>query len=74
MMTSHETCQLQEGLHAEVDAYLRRRHGAIIREIELVQKEDLDLKTHLSGLKRTLLKVCLSQSCADLCHLLLCMS
>ena len=45
-------------MHAEVDAYLRRKHTSIIKEIAVVQKEDLDLKNHLSGLKRTLLKAC----------------
>lgn len=40
-----------------MDAYLRRKYGANICEVEVVEKEDLDLKNHLSGIKRKLLKV-----------------
>ena len=45
------------GREGEVDAYLRRRHGPAVRSTEAVRREDLDLRNHLSGLKRTLLKV-----------------
>ncbi len=44
-------------MEAEVDAYLRRKYTTAIRDVETVLKEDLDLKNHLSGLKRKLLKV-----------------
>lgn len=46
-------------MEREVDAYLRRKFEAAIREVELVSREDLDLKNHLSGLKQKLLKVTL---------------
>jgi DNA polymerase epsilon subunit 1 len=44
-------------LEQEMDAYLRRKYGVNIRDVEMVDREDLDLKNHLSGLKRKLLKV-----------------
>ena len=49
---------VQGDMEAEVDAYLRRKYTTAIRDVETVLKEDLDLKNHLSGLKRKLLKVC----------------
>ena len=48
---------VQEGAEREVDAYLRRKYASAIKEIVQVEKEDLDLKNHLSGRKRTLLQV-----------------
>ena len=48
---------LQDGAEQEVDGYLRRKYTTSIRDIETVSKEDLDLKNHLSGLQRRLLKV-----------------
>ena len=45
-------------MEREVDAYLRRKFETAIKDIEIVLREDLDLKNHLSGLKRKLLKVC----------------
>lgn len=48
----------QDDMEREVDAYMRRKFEAAIKEIDLVAKEDLDLKNHLSGLKQKLLKVC----------------
>ena len=50
---------MQDEMEREVDAYLRRKFETAIRNVEEVQMEDLDLKNHLSGLKRTLLKVSL---------------
>ncbi len=47
----------QGDMEAEVEGFLRRRFGAIIRDVELVAREDMDLKNHLSGLQRRLLKV-----------------
>lgn len=44
-------------MEREVDAYLRRKFETAIRDVEEVQMEDLDLKNHLSGLKRPLLRV-----------------
>lgn len=46
----------QGDMEREVEAYLRRKHPAAISAVELVEKEDLDLKNHLSGLKRRLMK------------------
>jgi len=43
-------------MEREVDAYLRRKFEAAIKEVEVVRMEDLELKNHLSGLQRTLLK------------------
>ena len=43
-------------MEREVEAYLRRRHPAAVRGVEVVAREDLDLKNHLSGLQRRLLK------------------
>ena len=40
-----------------MEGFLRRRFGATIRDVELVAREDMDLKNHLSGLQRRLLKV-----------------
>lgn len=47
----------QDDMEREVDAYLRRKFEAAIKDIELVHMEDLELKNHLSGLKRKLLRV-----------------
>ena len=44
-------------MEREVDAYLRRKFESAIKDVEIVTREDLDLKNHLSGLQRTLLKV-----------------
>ncbi|KAK8513325.1 hypothetical protein V6N12_052522 [Hibiscus sabdariffa] len=41
----------------DVEAYLRRRYENQIAEIEIVEKEDLDLKNHLSGLHKRYLKI-----------------
>lgn len=51
-----ENC-VQGDMEAEVDAYLRRKYTTAIRDVETVFREDLDLKNHLSGLKRKLLQV-----------------
>ena len=48
---------LQDDAEQEVDGYLRRKYTTAIRDIETVSREDLDLKNHLSGLQRKLLKV-----------------
>ena len=48
---------VKEGMERNVDELLRRRFEAEILDIELVTMEDLDLKNHLSGLRKTLLKV-----------------
>ena len=45
------------GSEHEVEAYVRRKHKEHVKEVELVDKEDLDLKNHLSGLKQTYLKI-----------------
>ena len=41
----------------DVEASLRRRYEGKIHDIVVLEKEDLDLKNHLSGLKQTYLKV-----------------
>lgn len=49
--------QVKDGLEMEVDSWLRRKLGNSLRDVEVVEREDLDLKNHLSGLKRRLLKL-----------------
>ena len=41
----------------DVEAWLRRRFDARLRDVERVEREDLGLRNHLSGIKRTLLRV-----------------
>uniref|UniRef100_J3LD65 DNA polymerase epsilon catalytic subunit n=1 Tax=Oryza brachyantha TaxID=4533 RepID=J3LD65_ORYBR len=47
----------KDKMELEVEAYLRRRYEGDIADIEIIEKEDLDLKNHLSGLKRKYLKI-----------------
>lgn len=49
--------QVLEGMEMEVDSWLRRKFIGQIREVEFVEREDLDLKNHLSGIRRKLLKL-----------------
>jgi len=43
---------VKAGSHANAEAYLRRRFEGKFAEIEPVEKEDLELANHLSGLKK----------------------
>ncbi|KAL5717104.1 DNA-directed DNA polymerase [Ranunculus cassubicifolius] len=47
----------KDGMEMSVEAELKRRYGADIADIVLVQKEDLNLKNHLSGLHKLYLKI-----------------
>ncbi|XAR60114.1 DNA-directed DNA polymerase [Bertholletia excelsa] len=47
----------KDKMEMDVEAYLRRRYESQIAEIEIVEKEDLDLKNHLSGLHKAYLKI-----------------
>nr|CAD1820134.1 unnamed protein product [Ananas comosus var. bracteatus] len=47
----------KDNTELEVEAYLRRRYEGRITDIEIAEKEDLDLKNHLSGLHRQYLKI-----------------
>ncbi|KAD4583994.1 hypothetical protein E3N88_21595 [Mikania micrantha] len=47
----------KDKMELDVDAYLRRRYQGQIADIQIVEKEDLDLKNHLSGLQKTYLKI-----------------
>ncbi|KMT05520.1 hypothetical protein BVRB_7g176430 [Beta vulgaris subsp. vulgaris] len=47
----------KDNMETDVEAYLRRRYENDIANIEIVEKEDLDLKNHLSGLRKTYLKI-----------------
>ncbi|XP_023756876.1 DNA polymerase epsilon catalytic subunit A [Lactuca sativa] len=47
----------KDKMEMDVDAYLRRRYEGKIADIQIVEKEDLDLKNHLSGLRKTYLKI-----------------
>lgn len=48
---------IKDNLEREVEEYLWRRYERKISNIEIVEKEDLDLKNHLSGLRKTYLKI-----------------
>ncbi|CAH9070869.1 unnamed protein product [Cuscuta europaea] len=62
-------------MEMEVEAYLRRRYETQIADIEIREKEDLDLKNHLSGLQKSYLKISfdtvqqLMQVKSDLMHI-----
>ena len=47
----------KDGTENEVESFLRRRYDGTVLEIEHVDKEDLDLKNHLSGKQQLYLKV-----------------
>ncbi|KAM3398943.1 DNA polymerase epsilon catalytic subunit A-like isoform X1 [Capsicum galapagoense] len=47
----------KDKMEMDVDSYLRRRYESKIADIEVLEKEDLDLKNHLSGLHRSYLKI-----------------
>ncbi|KAI7983738.1 DNA polymerase epsilon catalytic subunit A [Camellia lanceoleosa] len=47
----------KDKMEMDVDAYLRRRYQSQIADIEIIEKEDLDLKNHLSGLRKAYLKI-----------------
>ncbi|KAG7653527.1 DNA polymerase epsilon catalytic subunit A C-terminal [Arabidopsis suecica] len=47
----------KDKMELEVEAYLRRRYERQVADIEIVEKEDLDLKNHLSGLQKKYLKI-----------------
>ncbi|KAJ7947960.1 DNA polymerase epsilon catalytic subunit [Quillaja saponaria] len=47
----------KDKMEMDVEAYLRRRYESQITDIEIIEKEDLDLKNHLSGLRKSYLKL-----------------
>ncbi|XP_022862888.1 DNA polymerase epsilon catalytic subunit A-like [Olea europaea var. sylvestris] len=47
----------KDKMEIDVEAYLRRRYEGQIADIEIVEKEDLDLKNHLCGLRKSYLKI-----------------
>ncbi|PSR89873.1 DNA polymerase epsilon catalytic subunit A like [Actinidia chinensis var. chinensis] len=47
----------KDKMEMDVEAYLRRRYESQIADIEIIEKEDLDLKNHLSGLQKAYLKI-----------------
>ncbi|KAF3780559.1 DNA polymerase epsilon catalytic subunit A [Nymphaea thermarum] len=47
----------KEASELDVEAHLRRHYEGKISNIEIVEKEDLDLKNHLSGLHKQYLKI-----------------
>ncbi|KAK7262191.1 hypothetical protein RJT34_29753 [Clitoria ternatea] len=47
----------QNKMERDVEAYLRRCYESQIADIEIIEKEDLDLKNHLSGLRKSYLKL-----------------
>ncbi|XP_073270441.1 DNA polymerase epsilon catalytic subunit A-like [Primulina huaijiensis] len=47
----------KDKMEMDVEAYLKRRYEGQIADIEIVEKEDLDLKNHLSGLHKCYLKI-----------------
>jgi hypothetical protein len=50
-------CVHQMGSEGAVEDGLRRKFARLVERMERVQKEDLDLPNHLSGLRRTYLKL-----------------
>ncbi|XP_020536143.1 DNA polymerase epsilon catalytic subunit A isoform X2 [Jatropha curcas] len=50
----------KDKMEMDVEAYLRRRYESQIADSEIVGKEDLDLKNHLSGLHKRYLKISFS--------------
>ncbi|WCJ41776.1 DNA polymerase epsilon catalytic subunit A [Euphorbia peplus] len=50
----------KENMEMEVEAYLRRRFESQVADVEIVEKEDLNLKNHLSGLRKRYLKISFS--------------
>ncbi|GAB4856744.1 DNA polymerase epsilon catalytic subunit A [Ancistrocladus abbreviatus] len=48
---------IKDKMETDVEAYLRRRYENEIANIEILEKEDLDLKNHLSGLRKSYLKI-----------------
>ncbi|KAG6467056.1 hypothetical protein ZIOFF_075134 [Zingiber officinale] len=53
----YSVATLQHKMEFEIEAYLKRRYEGEIADIVIVEKEDLDLKNHLSGLRRSYLKL-----------------
>eukprot|EP00879_Flechtneria_rotunda_P032197 GHRR01035364.1.p1 GENE.GHRR01035364.1~~GHRR01035364.1.p1 ORF type:complete len:234 (+),score=86.25 GHRR01035364.1:272-973(+) len=49
--------EVKDDAERDVEVWLRRKFESRIREVEVVEREDLDLKNHLSGLRRKLVKV-----------------
>ncbi|KAL0390635.1 UNVERIFIED_CONTAM: DNA polymerase epsilon catalytic subunit A [Sesamum calycinum] len=47
----------KDNMEMDVEAYLRRRYEGQVADIAIVEKEDLDLKNHLSGLRKCYLKI-----------------
>ncbi|WOK95843.1 DNA polymerase epsilon catalytic subunit A-like [Canna indica] len=47
----------KDKMELEIEAYLRRKYEGQIADVDIVDKEDLDLKNHLSGLQRSYLKL-----------------
>ncbi|KAL3628020.1 DNA polymerase epsilon catalytic subunit A [Castilleja foliolosa] len=47
----------KDKMEMDVDSYLRRRYEGQVADIEIVEKDDLDLKNHLSGLHKRYLKI-----------------
>ncbi|CAN0916711.1 DNA polymerase epsilon catalytic subunit A [Linum grandiflorum] len=50
----------KEKMEMEVETYLRRRYEGQIADVEIMDKEDLALKNHLSGLRKSYLKISFS--------------
>ena len=48
---------IKEGTERDVLAYLSRKYFGRIAKLEIVEKEDLDLKNHLIGLKNQFIKL-----------------
>uniref|UniRef100_A0A0R0HLB0 DNA polymerase epsilon catalytic subunit n=1 Tax=Glycine max TaxID=3847 RepID=A0A0R0HLB0_SOYBN len=47
----------KDKMEIDVEAYLKRRYEGQIADVEIIEKEDLDLKNHLSGLRKSYLKL-----------------
>ncbi|OWM73679.1 hypothetical protein CDL15_Pgr026779 [Punica granatum] len=47
----------KDKMEMDVEAYLRRKYESQVADIEIMEKEDLNLKNHLSGLQKSYLKI-----------------
>ena len=52
----HYPVKLQESMQ-ETQAYLSKRHSGLISSMAVVEKEDLDMANHLTGIRRAYLKL-----------------
>ncbi|CAG0909608.1 unnamed protein product, partial [Cyprideis torosa] len=47
----------RDGCAEEVETYLAKKYSGVVSSVQQVPKEDMDLPNHLTGLKRTYIKM-----------------